>query len=84
VYCAQADRVYEVPAFEAACELLYRRRVAGATVLSGVDGTVGGRPLHARFLRHGTGAPLMVAPWAAVSGSECCCPNSAACSAIPS
>jgi PII-like signaling protein len=25
----QQDRVYQVPAFEAACELLYRRRLSG-------------------------------------------------------
>lgn len=60
IYCGQADRVYQVPAFEAACELLYRRGVAGATVLSGVDGTARGRRHRAQFLRHGADAPLMV------------------------
>jgi PII-like signaling protein len=60
VYCAHADRVYQVPAFEAACELLYRRGVAGATVLSGVDGTAGGRRHRAQFLRNGGDVPLMV------------------------
>jgi PII-like signaling protein len=60
IYCGHADRVYQVPAFEAACELLYRRGVAGATVLSGVDGTAGGRRQRAQFLRHGAYAPLMV------------------------
>jgi PII-like signaling protein len=60
VYCGHADRVFEVPAFEAACELLYRRQVAGATVLSGSDGTAGGRRRRAQFLRHGADAPLMV------------------------
>ncbi|MGD0703672.1 MAG: DUF190 domain-containing protein [Trebonia sp.] len=60
IYCGYADRVYQVPAFEAACELLYRRGVAGATVLSGVDGTGRGRRQRAHFLRHGADAPLMV------------------------
>jgi PII-like signaling protein len=60
LYCGHADRVYEVPAFEAACELLYRRGVAGATVLSGIDGSTGGRRQRAQFLRHGANTPLMV------------------------
>jgi len=60
IYCGHADSVYQVPAFEAACELLYRRGVAGATVLSGVDGTAGGRRQRAQFLRHGADASLMV------------------------
>jgi PII-like signaling protein len=60
IYCGHADRVFQVPAFEAACELLYRRGVAGATVLPGVDGTAGGRRQRAQFLRHGAYAPLLV------------------------
>jgi PII-like signaling protein len=60
IYCGHADRVYQVPAFEAACELMYRRGVAGATVLSGIDGAAGGRRQRAQFLRHGADAPLMV------------------------
>lgn len=60
VYCGHADRVYQVPAFEAVCELLYRRGVAGATVLAGIDGTVGGRRRGAQFLGRGGDAPLLV------------------------
>jgi PII-like signaling protein len=65
VYCRQRDRAHQIPAFEAACELLYRRRIAGATVLSGVDGTDGAdpahaRPPHAQFLRRDADVPLMV------------------------
>jgi PII-like signaling protein len=52
--------VYQVPAFEAACELLYRRGVAGATVLPGIDGTAGTRRLRGQPLRHGGDTPLMV------------------------
>jgi PII-like signaling protein len=62
VYCRQRDRAYQIPAFEAACELLYRRRVAGATVLSGVDGAdpAHARPQHGQFLRRDADVPLMV------------------------
>jgi PII-like signaling protein len=60
IYCGHADRVYQVPAFEAACELLHRRGIAGATVLPGVDGTAGARRLRGQFLRHGGDTPLMV------------------------
>ena len=71
VYCRQRDRAYQIPAFEAACELLYRRRIAGATVLSGIDGANGAyganaadpapaRPQHAPFLRRDADAPVMV------------------------
>jgi PII-like signaling protein len=60
IYCGHADRVFQVLAFEAACELLYRREIAGATVLSGIDGTAGGRRQRAQFLRRGADAPLMV------------------------
>lgn len=38
VYFNRQDRVYQVPVFKVICELLHRRRVAGATVLAGVDG----------------------------------------------
>jgi PII-like signaling protein len=60
IYCGRADRVFEVPVFEAACELLYRRQVAGATVLSGIDGTAGGRRRRAHPLLLGARAPLVV------------------------
>ena len=60
VFSGRQDRAYQVPAFEAACELLYRRGVAGATVLPGSDGTLRGRRQHPRFLRHDADAPLMV------------------------
>ena len=60
IYCGQGDSAYKVPAFEAACESLYRRGIAGATVLSGVDGTAGRLRHHAQFLRNGGDVPLMV------------------------
>ena len=62
LYCRQRDRAHQIPAFEAACELLYRRRIAGATVLSGVDGASRAHPRspHASFLRRDGDIPLMV------------------------
>ena len=60
VYCGSRDQVYLVPAFEAVCELLYRRGIAGATVLPGVDGTIRGQRQRPQLLRHDGGAPLMV------------------------
>lgn len=71
VHFGRQDSVYQVPAFEAVCELLYRRGIAGATVLPGIDGTLGGRrrhPHHPQFLRHDASAPLMVI--AVGSGNE--------------
>jgi PII-like signaling protein len=59
IYCRHADRVFQVPAFEAACELLYRRGIAGATVLSGADGVARGPRQRAPFPRHGN-APLVI------------------------
>lgn len=60
VYCGRQDRVYLAPAFETACELLYRREIAGATVLSGADGTRLGRRQPAQFPHHGTDTPLVI------------------------
>ena len=60
LFCTRQDRVYQVPAFEAACELLYRRGIAGATVLPGFDGTYLGRRQRAHFLHHGADVPLVI------------------------
>lgn len=60
IHCGRQDRVYQVPAFEAVCELLCRRGIAGATVLPGIDGTIRGQRQHPQFLRNDTGVPLMV------------------------
>jgi PII-like signaling protein len=60
VYCTRRDRVYQVPAFEAVCELLYRRGIAGATVLPAVDGSFLGRRQRAQFLHHGADVPLVI------------------------
>jgi len=60
IYFSRQDRVYQVPAFEAACELLHRRGVAGATVLCGTDGTTRGRRQHAQFFQRDADVPVMV------------------------
>ena len=50
VHLSRHDQAYQIPAYEAICDLLYRRCVAGATALLGVDGTARGRRQRARFL----------------------------------
>jgi PII-like signaling protein len=62
LYCGQRDHAYQIPAFEAACELLYRRGIAGATVLSGIDGAdpAHGRLRQTQLLRRDADVPLMV------------------------
>lgn len=59
-YFWRRDCVYQVPAFEAACELLYRRGIAWASVLPGADGTLHGRRQRAHLLRHDADVPLML------------------------
>ncbi len=51
VYLGRYERAAGRSAFVAVCELLYRRGIAGATVLLGVDGTRRGRRTRARVLR---------------------------------
>jgi PII-like signaling protein len=60
LYCGRQDRAYQVPAYEAACELLYRREIAGATVLPGIDGTHLGRRERAQLLHHSADVPLVI------------------------
>jgi PII-like signaling protein len=60
VYCGRQDRAYQVPAYEAACELLYRREIAGATVLPGIDGTCLGQRERTQFLHHSSDVRLMI------------------------
>ena len=66
VYLNSRDQAYQIPAYEAICDLLYRRCLAGATVLLGVDGTARGRRQRARPFRREAQIPMMViavAPW---------------------
>jgi PII-like signaling protein len=49
IYLGRQDRIDGLPAFQAVCDLLQRRGVAGATALLGVDGTVHGTRQRAQF-----------------------------------
>ncbi len=60
VYPARHDRAYAVPAYKAICELLYRRGIAGATALVGVDGTAHGRRQRVKFFSGHADLPMMV------------------------
>ena len=59
VFLGRQEQAYHIPAFEAVCDLLYRRGVAGATALLGVDGTARGQRQRARFMGRPE-APMMV------------------------
>lgn len=60
VYLGRTERVYGIAAFAAVCDLLYRRGLAGASVLLGVDGTVHGARARARFFGRNSTVPMMV------------------------
>jgi len=60
VYVGRQERVHRMPAFAAVCDLLYRRGIAGATVLLGVDGTSNGRRARARFFSRNADVPMMI------------------------
>lgn len=60
VYLGRQDRVGGMPAYAAVCDLLYRRGIAGATTLLGVDGTVHGRRERATFFSRNVEVPMMV------------------------
>ncbi len=60
VYVGRGERAEGRSAHEAIVEALHRHGVAGATVLLGVDGTVGGERRRARFVAGNAGVPLMV------------------------
>lgn len=60
VYLHRRQRAGGAPAFLAACDLLRRHGVAGATALLGVDGTAEGTRRRARFLSANADVPMMV------------------------
>jgi PII-like signaling protein len=60
VYLGRQERVNRMPAFAAVTDLLYRRGIAGAAVLLGVDGTSRGRRVRARFFARNADVPMMV------------------------
>ncbi len=67
IYLGRQERAYRMPAFMAVCDLLYRRGIAGATALLGVDGTAHGHRERAAFFSRNEGTPMMVI---AVGASE--------------
>lgn len=60
VWVGRQERVGARPAYEAVVELLHKERIAGATVLLGVDGTAHGVRQRARFFGRNAEVPLMV------------------------
>jgi PII-like signaling protein len=60
IYVGRQERIDGAPAFMAVCDLLYRRGMAGATVLLGVDGTTRGRRTRAQFFARNAEVPMMI------------------------
>lgn len=60
IYVGRKERVDGVPAYVAVCDLLYRRQLAGATALLGVDGTAHGHRQRAQFFGGNTDVPMMI------------------------
>jgi PII-like signaling protein len=60
IYVGRQEQIDRTPAFVAICELLHRRRLAGATVLLGVDGTAHGVRQRARFFGRNAEVPMMI------------------------
>ncbi|WP_374023599.1 DUF190 domain-containing protein [Mycobacterium sp. HNNTM2301] len=60
VYVGRKERANGTPAYVAVCDLLHRRRVAGASVLLGVDGVSQGQRHRARFFGRNSNVPMML------------------------
>lgn len=60
VFSGRRERAAGRPAFVAACEILRRHGVDGATVLLGVDGTRSGERARARLLGRNVDVPVLV------------------------
>lgn len=60
IYVGRKERVYGVPAYVAVCDLMYRRRIAGASVFLGVDGTAHGHRRRGQFLDRNADVPMMI------------------------
>jgi PII-like signaling protein len=60
IYVGRRQHAERRPAFVAICDLLYRKGIAGASVLVGVDGTVHRRRQRARFLSGNGDVPVMI------------------------
>lgn len=60
IYVGRKDRVNGAPAYVAICDLLHRRRIAGASVFLGVDGIAHGHRQRARFFGRNADVPMMI------------------------
>ena len=60
IYPGRKERVYGVPAYVAVCDLMYRRRIAGASVFLGVDGITHGQRQRASFFGRNADVPMMI------------------------
>jgi PII-like signaling protein len=60
VYLRRRQRGNGVPAFVAACEILRRHGVGGATAILGVDGTLEGARRRGRFFSANSDVPMLV------------------------
>lgn len=60
IYVGRKERVYGMPAYVAICDLMYRRRLAGASVFLGVDGTAHGHRQRAAFFGRNVDVPMMI------------------------
>ncbi len=67
IYLGRRQRVRGTPAFVAACELLRRHGMDGATVLLGVDGTLAGVRTRARLFNVNPDVPILVIAVGAVT-----------------
>ena len=60
IYLGRKERVYAIPAYVAICDLMYRRRLAGASVFLGVDGIAHGHRERAHFFGRNADVPMMI------------------------
>ncbi len=60
IYLGRRDRVGELPAHRAVCDVLHRHGFAGASVFLGVDGTARGERRRARFFSRNVNVPVMI------------------------
>jgi PII-like signaling protein len=60
IYVGSQEHVFGIPAHRAICDLLYRRKFAGASAFRGVDGTAHGHREQARFFDFNANVPVAV------------------------
>jgi PII-like signaling protein len=60
VYIGRQERLGNLPAHRAVCDLLYQRGFSGGAVFLGVDGTAHGQRYRAAFFSRNVNVPLMI------------------------